>query len=587
MTCGTAGWRTIGPIPAGWATVNVRILLSAFLLLAALPVLASHAPAVTAASTRTWTGGDATSNAWTDPDNWDTGAPVAGDSLVFPDGAQRKANTNTFPPGTEFQDVTITGGDYEISGNPIDVLGEFLNEAPAGETNVIEIGINGPGTVTTRGGRLALLEVNGYDGGTFVSLGSTLLMADRGTLGSTAAGTTVSNGSRLQLANSVDLGDEDVLIVGAGPGGAGGLNSISGTNRSDNMSFNGDATVNVSQSTLILRDLSQAGSGALSLIGGGRLVVEGTAAGTTSAVVVHGNLTWNATTPVPVTVEKDGILRGAGTVGSIASAGGTVSPGFGQLPGRLTATSGVTLSGGVFRVAIDGPGAGTGYGQLLINGGLAIPSSLTKLELDVTTIPVAGQEYTIIDASAPISGTFFQLPEGATFNVGGYAYSITYKGGPDTNDVVLRVLRQVNANLAAAISVEPATATPGQSLMYTLTMTNNGPDAATSPRFSMGVPAGTSLVLVTAPGWSCATPGGASITCTGSTLAAGEFATIRVTVRVNDNASGSISATVATFSNTNDAQSADNSASVTTPVGTGGGPSPLPFRRFLPGVAFD
>ena len=50
----------------------------------------------------------------------------------------------------------------------------------------------------------------------------------------------------------------------------------------------------------------------------------------------------------------------------------------------------------------------------------------------------AGDTFTIIDnkSNTAVSGTFKDLPEGATFNVGNGVFSITYKGG-DGNDVVL------------------------------------------------------------------------------------------------------------------------------------------------------
>lgn len=553
----------------------------------AVPIALGTQPEALAAATRTWTGADPANSNWTDPDNWDTGAPVAGDSLVFPDVAQRKGNTNNFPAGADFQDITFTGGGYEIDGNAIDLLGSLLQDGPGGETNVLDLPINGPGDVNVHGGRLALLAPNGYSGGTFVTMNSTLLVSAEGTLGDTTSGTSVTNGSRLQLANNVDLGNEDVLVIGQGPGGAGSLQSLSGTNQADAVVFNGDVTVGVGQSTLILRNPLQAGTGGLKLVGGGKLQIEGVVVGIGAVEVEHGNLTWNAAFAPAVTVEKDGWLRGIGNVASAASTGGLVWPGSGNAPGILTAIGTVNLAGGIFRVDLDGPTAGTGYGQL-VTGGLAMPSSVTKLELDLSFVPTVGQTFAIVNSASPVTGTFHGLAEGAVFAVGGYAFSITYKGGADGNDVVLTVLRQVAADLAASISAEPNVAVPGQTITYTLGMTNAGPDTASTPRFGMGMPAGTTFVAVNAPGWTCATPQvgqTGSLTCTGASLAAGASASITLTVRVNAGATGEVSATVSAFSNTNDPKSIDNSAHLVLPVTQGGGE--LPFRRFLPGVSRD
>lgn len=561
-------------------------ILLVILAALSLPLLIGS-PGALAASTRTWTGGDAANSNWTDPDNWDTGAPVAGDSLVFPAAAQRKGNTNDFPVGTDFQDITFTGGGYEIDGNAIDLLGSLLQDGPGGETNVLDLAINGTGTVNVHGGRLALLAPNSYTGATFVTMNSTLLVSGDGTLGDTTSGTSVSNGSRLQLANSVDLGDEDVLVIGQGPGGLGALQSLSGTNQADAVVFNGDVTVGVAQSTLILRNPIQAGSGGLKLVGGGKLQIEGTVANIATVEVEHGNLTWNAAFPTAVVVEKDGWLRGIGTVASAASSGGLVWPGSGNAPGILTSIGTVSLAGGIFRVDLDGPTVGTGYGQL-VTGGLAIPASVTKLELDLSFVPSVGQTFAIVNSASPVTGTFHGLPEGHVFAVGGYAFSITYKGGADGNDIVLTVLRQVAADLAASITAEPNVAVPGQTIAYTLGMHNAGPDTANTPRFTMGMPAGTTFVSVNAPGWTCSTPqvgSTGSLTCTGPGLPSGESVSIVLTVRVNADATGVVSATVATFSNTNDPKSIDNSAHLDLPVSQTG--DQLPFRRYLPLIARD
>ncbi len=568
--------------------VSTRVLTSSIVAILTLAFALGAPTPISAADTRTWTGNDLANANWTDPDNWDTGAPVAGDSLVFPPGADQLQNTNNFPPGTAFHEITFTGTGYHIDGASISLTGTLTNSPSGSGTNIINLEIAGPGSVTVTGGRLAFLSANTYAGVTGISGGASLLVSGNGSLGSLVGATQVANGSRLQLSNNANIGFEPVVLVGSGPGGFGALQSLSGTNRADAVVLNGAVTIGVGQSTLILRDLGQAGPGAtLKLVGGGKLQVDGTGTFTGPVNVEHGNLTWNATNAPAVTVQKDGWLRGIGTVASITSHSGLVWPGSGSAPGVLTSVGGATLAGGIFRVDLDGPTLGSGYGQLLTSGGVSITSSLTRLELDLTFAPTVGQSFTIINAAAPTQGTFRDLPEGATFSAHGYAFSITYKGGTDGNDVVIRVLRQVAADLAAGISVQPSlAAVPGQLLVYTLTMHNAGPDPAVTPRFTIGIPAGTTFVSVSAPGWSCSTPPHTpSITCTGPVLPAGQTASIGLTVRVNAAATGVISATVATFSATNDPASVDNSATIVIPVGSG--PGLLPFRLFLPGIAFD
>jgi hypothetical protein len=80
----------------------------------ALLVCISSATSVLA-DTKTWTG--AVDNLWSTAGNWAGGAPVAGDRLVFPVTASNYSNTNDFPSGTTFFDITFLGSGYTLSGN--------------------------------------------------------------------------------------------------------------------------------------------------------------------------------------------------------------------------------------------------------------------------------------------------------------------------------------------------------------------------------------------------------------------------------------------------------------------------------------
>jgi len=90
--------------------------------------------------TATWTGGSATSDAWTDGANWQSGAPAAGDALEF-DGATRLTPNNDYAAGTQFDGIAFlaTAGAFVISGSAID-LGGDIGSAAAG-TQTINLGI--------------------------------------------------------------------------------------------------------------------------------------------------------------------------------------------------------------------------------------------------------------------------------------------------------------------------------------------------------------------------------------------------------------------------------------------------------------
>ncbi|MBE0610836.1 MAG: DUF11 domain-containing protein [Dehalococcoidia bacterium] len=565
---------------AGWwlAVAVVAVLLGA------------TAGTVSAATTRTWTGAGATDN-WSEAGNWDSGVPVAGDTLVFPAGASRKTNTNNLAAGLTFDTVRFTGGGYRLQGNAFDVTGELRNEGPSGATNVVEMAVGGAGGVAQVSGRMALTGANTFTGVAAVTGGTLLVTHDSG-LGADTVGTTVAAGATLQLSGFTDIGNEPVLLAGAGVGGWGALQSLSGTNYASGVTLSGPVVIGVGQSTLVLDGLDQAGPGAsLTLVGGGKLQVDGTGTFAGPVIAEHGNLTWNSATPGTATVLRDGWLRGMGSVGSIDVTAGLVWPGSGSSPGILATTGNAIFNGGRFKVDLDGTVAGSGYGQLTVAGLLSLTTNATLLEIDLGFVPSVGNTFTIIKTlgSGAVQGTFYSLPEGSTFVAGGYTFGISYQGpGGTGNDVVLTVLRQVNADLAAGLSVQPATASPGALLTYTATVTNAGPDRAVSPRVSMGVPAGTTFVSVSAPaGWTCVKPspsGSSSVSCTGPNLAAGASASITIVVRVNAGRSQPISATVGTFAQTTDQNSVDNSATVVTPVGT---PDPRPYKLYAPGVARD
>src|SRR5262245_44584539 len=71
--------------------------------------------------TRVWDGGSPLNSNWTTAANWvGDVAPVPGvDALEFPSAAARKANTNDFFVNATFLNITFTGSNYALGGNPV------------------------------------------------------------------------------------------------------------------------------------------------------------------------------------------------------------------------------------------------------------------------------------------------------------------------------------------------------------------------------------------------------------------------------------------------------------------------------------
>jgi uncharacterized repeat protein (TIGR01451 family)/fimbrial isopeptide formation D2 family protein len=113
----------------------------------------------------------------------------------------------------------------------------------------------------------------------------------------------------------------------------------------------------------------------------------------------------------------------------------------------------------------------------------------------------------------------------ATIPTGGNAAGVSYNFGErETADVAV----------SKTDSVDPVS--PGGTLIYTLTVTNNGPSVASNVRVADPLPAGTTFVSSTATGWSCTTPpvgSGGELSCTVPSLAVNAVSAIAITVTVS------------------------------------------------------
>ena len=100
------------------------------------------APPSGQAAVRTWTGGYFSSY-WSAPLNWDTGAPDAGDDLVFPLGAAHLTNTNNLGSRT-FRSITFSGTGYVLRGTAGGAtigLTHGIQANTSGSANTIELNI--------------------------------------------------------------------------------------------------------------------------------------------------------------------------------------------------------------------------------------------------------------------------------------------------------------------------------------------------------------------------------------------------------------------------------------------------------------
>jgi uncharacterized repeat protein (TIGR01451 family) len=130
------------------------------------------------------------------------------------------------------------------------------------------------------------------------------------------------------------------------------------------------------------------------------------------------------------------------------------------------------------------------------------------------------------------------------------------------------------ADLSVADTGTPNPVAAGSNITYTQIVTNSGPSAADNATFVATVPTNTTFVSVTAPtGWTCVNPGVGNpgkVICTNADMLAATNATFVMAVNVNPGtANGTvITETAAASSSTTDPTSTNNTASVSTVVGT-------------------
>lgn len=139
--------------------------------------------------------------------------------------------------------------------------------------------------------------------------------------------------------------------------------------------------------------------------------------------------------------------------------------------------------------------------------------------------------------------------------------NVTDPNNPNNTASVDTAYQTPKANLVATNADTPDPVNPGGTITYTQTITNNGPDTATSVSFSQTLPAGVTFQSLTSPpGWSCN-----ALNCTIASLANGGSASFTLVVNVTA-ASGTITDTVTASSNTFDPTSGNNSATAVTTI---------------------
>jgi autotransporter-associated beta strand protein len=321
--------------------------------------------------------------------------------------------------------VTLTGNRTLTVSNK----GLTTFAGAVGETGGIRsLTKSGPGT-------LVLAVANSYSGGTTLSNG-TLALGDGGALGTgtltVTAGTLQTNGRAVSLANPVTLG---------GNVGAGGSANLTFTGP---VTLTGNRTLSVSNTgvTTFAGTVAQSGgTWSLTKTGAGTLVLSGAESYAGTTAVNGGTLLVNGSVPGAVTVASTATVGGTGTLGPVTlTTGGTLLAGTATSAAAVLSSGNLSFaSGSKFRVPLDGTNLGAGgYGEINVTGSVNLGGTTLSLSVAGGFTPAVGESFTLInnDGTEAVVGTFNGLAQGATFNVSGKTYQISYVGG-DGNDVVI------------------------------------------------------------------------------------------------------------------------------------------------------
>jgi hypothetical protein len=358
--------------------MNTNAKFSGFVF-SALIVSILLVPLMASGANRLWTGLGANGN-WTTAANWSNNVtPVGNDFLTFSFGAPRLLTTNTFTANTLFSGIKLQDS-YTLRGAAVDL------------TNFVEVGASATGTLD--------LDV------------------------------------RLQapLIFSADLNSKFVYAVNR-------------TITLNNFALTLDGLGAAHEFDGVISDLASAPSkviinGASSLGSSGNTVVfNGAYVGPGPILVTNtSSLVLNGSSRAAVIVASTTSLRGAGSMGGLI-ASGRVTPGPANGFGSLTVNGPCTLSSSAsFVASIAGTNAGVTYSQLRCGTNVNLGSAQLVIARSSSFFPTIGDRFTVLSKtnSGAISGTFAGLLQGASVNVGGVFYQITYTGG-DGNDVTLIV----------------------------------------------------------------------------------------------------------------------------------------------------
>ena len=248
--------------------------------------------------------------------------------------------------------------------------------------------------------------------------------------------------------------------------------------------------------------------------------------------------------------------------GNAYIAGSTASTNFPTTPGAFQTTfggSGPLGLGDAFVTKLNPTGSALIYSTYLGGSGDDFAS---RIAVDVLPNPSAYVTGNTASTNFPTTAGAFQTTLGGVGPFG-------------AGDAFVAKIAQV-ANLSITKTDSPDPIAVGHNLTYTMTVTNNGPDAATGAVVTDPLPA--SAAFISASPQCVYTQSSHTVTCSLGTLANGSTATVSVVVRPVQ--VGTITNTASVMGNETDSNTSNNTATASTTVN--GPPNQPPACGNLP-----
>jgi uncharacterized repeat protein (TIGR01451 family) len=282
---------------------------------------------------------------------------------------------------------------------------------------------------------------------------------------------------------------------------------------------------------------------------------------------------------------------GGGGGGGLYGGGGGGSGGFDALNGGIAGGGGGgggSSSGGSIGVSAPGAAPSVTISYTVPPPPTCQPVSTSTpagqavtVQLNCTDSTGAGLNYAIVSGPShgtlgtinPSTGQVVYTPNSGFSGPDSFTYKASSSNGMATAQTVSIQVTPVTppgADLTVALSVAPGQVHYVSPVIYTATVTNQGPAAASAVQLKDTLPFGVrSLVVFRPAGWSCTTPpivSSGTITCKTASLASGASATFHFVVVNLEHRGGSLRDSATVSATTTDPNPANNQATITTKV---------------------